>query len=87
MAGVNVEETEILDDEPSNNHVEDAEAAELGVMQADIEDDEDDEDDKNDADEPTTLWIMQHDGTMVRNPGADIWVEEDANDSPAAWRR
>lgn len=66
VAGVNVEETEILHDEPSSSHVEDLEVPELLVMQVDIEDDE------NDADESPALWIIQRDGTIVRNPEADI---------------
>jgi len=84
VAGVNVEETEILDTEPCSSHVEDVEVPELLVMQADIEDDEDDE---IDVDESPALWIMQRDGTMVRNPEGDIWVEEHANDGSAPRRR
>lgn len=87
MAGIKVEEREILDDESSSSHVEDvknSEVPEFLVMKADTEDDGYDE---NDLDEPPAVWIMQPDGIMVKNPEADIWAEEHANDGPAPRRR
>lgn len=71
---IHVEDTEILD-EPTSSHVEVVEVVENNANM------------ESEKREPPALWIMQRDGTFIRNPLADTSTSTGAPSDPLPRRR